>query len=173
MSGSWRAAPFENAMDSGGLVGLSLQGKAVDIQLLQDIPQHSQDSRTSRLIVCPLYISRLGTVRAFMILVLAPLRPYDESLKCFVRALVYQVSTSQLSAVVIKEDKAHRSGLSAELLDNAASKLLLELGTKALEVGEGKTNLPALRNSWLRILRESNLARSDATRPSRRSDCME
>jgi PAS domain-containing protein len=128
------------ALETGGTVDLSHDDGTMPVKLLEVIEQHSHGSRRSRMVICPLFSSSPGVVRAFVVLALASWRPYDDDYQRFIRTLTDQMAMSQ-RMVAILDDEARKCGVTSDKDSTDTANLSLELQTRMLEVEEGEQKL--------------------------------
>jgi PAS domain-containing protein len=83
-------------------------------------------------VVCPIIPTNTESALAFLVVALNPRRPFDEDYQRFVHLLTQQVTTPQLSAVILREEVDRRQNLARqEALDrDRLNKELSESETK-------------------------------------------
>jgi len=82
--------------------------------------------------MCPIVPTNSGKALAFLVIALNPRRPYDDDYRQFINLVTQQVTTPQLSAVILREEVERRAALARqEALDrDRLSKELSEAETK-------------------------------------------
>ncbi|TVY81656.1 Autoinducer 2 sensor kinase/phosphatase LuxQ [Lachnellula suecica] len=64
---------------------------------------------STQAVVCPIIPTNTDSALAFLVIALNPRRPFDEDYRSFVHLLTQQVTTPQLSAVILREEVDRRS----------------------------------------------------------------
>jgi hypothetical protein len=65
-------------------------------------------------VVCPIIPMNSNNVLAFLVLALNPYRPYDEDYRGFIDIITHQITTPQLSAVILREEVERRAQLARQ-----------------------------------------------------------
>lgn len=138
---SWLATSFTRAITIGDFVHLSVEDGTMPTHLSPGTDPMSQDSKWSRILICPLRSSNCaGSVGAFLVLTLPSWRPYDNDYQSFIRTLVNQIGPNYMVATTSTRKLPDRGEL-VESEDIEKANLALELQTRTLEVEEGERKL--------------------------------
>jgi PAS domain-containing protein len=106
-------------------------------------------------IVCPIFPANTESPVAFLVIALNPRRPFDDDYRSFIHLLTEQVTTPQLSAVILREEVDRRQNLARqEALDR--DRLYKELSESETKFARFATRAPI----GLAILKPDGLALS-------------
>jgi PAS domain-containing protein len=127
---NWLSASFQSAERSLKPVLLPIEQELQ--KSLEDIECRGFGVPPSSVIVCPIVPTQSSSVLAFLVTALNPRRPYDADYQSFIHMLTEQVTTPQVSAVILREEVDRRqSSAKQEALDRAKlSRKLSESETK-------------------------------------------
>lgn len=110
-------------------------------KLLEGIDWRGFGVPSTNMVVCPIIPFNSGEVLTFLIIALNPRRPYDDDYSSFVHLLTQQVTTPQLSAVILREEVEKRQLLAKqEALDRA--RLYRELSESETRFARFATRAP-------------------------------
>ncbi|ESZ92001.1 putative histidine kinase M2QJp [Sclerotinia borealis F-4128] len=114
---NWLARPFERAMTEMKTILVPL-----DLEVKQNLGgiKCRGFGEPSHVAVCPLMDSETQSVLAFLVLALNPRRPYDRDYQEWIQMLSHQVTTPQVSAIILRQEVKRRLALAKqEALDRA------------------------------------------------------
>lgn len=108
---NWLTAPFSEAMDKMETILVPL-GPEVK-QKLGEINCRGFGEPT-HVVICPLMDSETQSVLAFLVLALNPRRPYDKDYQEWIQMLSQQVTTPQVSAIILRQEVERRLALAKQ-----------------------------------------------------------
>lgn len=94
-----------------------------------------------QVVVCPIIPTDSDNLLAFLVVFLNPRRPYDEDYRSWLRLLTQQVTTPQLSAVILREEVERRQSL-ARLAALDRERLFRELTESETKFARFATRAP-------------------------------
>lgn len=114
---NWLTGPFNRAMNEMQTILVPLDSEVK--RSLSGIKCRGFGEPT-HVVVCPLKDSETRSVLAFLVLALNPRRPYDEDYQGWIQMLSQQVTTPQVSAIILRQEVERRLALAKqEALDRA------------------------------------------------------
>lgn len=96
---------------------------------------------STQVVVCPIIPTDMDNLLAFLVVFLNPRRPYDEDYRDWLLLLTQQVTTPQLSAVILREEVEHRQSL-ARLAALDRERLFRELTESETKFARFATRAP-------------------------------
>jgi PAS domain-containing protein len=134
----WLAEPFRKATRGTSQVVLHVEDGSLPSDILEGIQWRGYGIPSTTMVVCPIHSTYSEDAVAFLVVALNPRRPYDDDYENFVHMLTKQITTPQVSSVLLREEVFKRQTVAKqEAIDRA--KLSQELTTLALEFEETET----------------------------------
>lgn len=103
---------FQEAMKNMDCVELAVD-KSIEAEFA-GVTWRGYGIQPTRLVVCPIVPADSCRVLAFLVVALNPRRPYDEDYRSFLHLCTQQVTTPQLSAVILREEVERQQQMAAE-----------------------------------------------------------
>ncbi|TVY31954.1 Hybrid signal transduction histidine kinase K [Lachnellula subtilissima] len=107
----------EDQSEIGPWVRKALEGRAPTLIPIPDTMQHIEwrgYGRPTQGVICPIIPADTESALAFLILALNPRRPFDEDYQNFIHLLTQQITTPQLSAMILREEVERRRNLARQ-----------------------------------------------------------
>ncbi|KUJ17292.1 uncharacterized protein LY89DRAFT_733155 [Mollisia scopiformis] len=135
----WLAPLIRKAVKERSLVVAPVEDKVAG--MLHGLEWRGHGVPSTQIVVCPIIPTDSDNLLAFLVVFLNPRRPYDEDYRSWLHLLTQQVTTPQLSAVILREEVERRQSL-ARLAALDRERLFRELTESETKFAKFATRAP-------------------------------